>query len=104
MSGGFGGEVSRWDVPWLRTHFVKNDVDLVMIASKWLLCLLTESFPAARNRDTSPYNTNPRTTVIITTALIHPLFFMVFVFFFIVLSPPPRCGCLKENNRPYVDR
>jgi hypothetical protein len=25
---------------------MENDVDLVMIASKWLLCFLTESFPA----------------------------------------------------------
>jgi hypothetical protein len=32
--------------PKLSAHFVKTDVDLVMIASKWLLCFLTESFPA----------------------------------------------------------
>lgn len=32
--------------PKLQAHFEKTEVDLVMIASKWLLCFLTESFPA----------------------------------------------------------
>ena len=32
--------------PKLAAHFKATEVDLVMIASKWLLCLFTESFPA----------------------------------------------------------
>lgn len=32
--------------PKLQAHFAATEVDLVMIASKWLLCFFTESFPS----------------------------------------------------------
>tara|TARA_B110000977_G_scaffold31422_1_gene41639 strand:- start:6799 stop:8409 length:1611 start_codon:yes stop_codon:yes gene_type:complete len=33
--------------PSVNKHFRKNDIDLVMLQSKWMLCVLTESFPSA---------------------------------------------------------